>query len=410
MRPLFAGRFIRSLTQGTLGIIVPLYLLALGYGPSSAGVLLAVGAGASAILTLGVGWLADRMGRKPILIAFGVITAAACATFALRPPFAILVLASALGTVGQGGGAAAGGAFGPYYPAEQALVAELAGDERRTAVFARLSLIGALGGILGTVIAGFPQLLMRSGWARISAYQAVFWISTVAAIALALVVIPIRESHPQRTAAKQSLRLARSTRGIIARFMATNFANGLAIGYLGPIMVIWFHARFAVNSAQVAGLYTAINLASIVPYLGVTRVVALMGGAVRMVVMLRVVSCALLAAIPFAPAYWIAGAGYLVRMLINVMTMPVRQSYVMGIIPSHERSRAAALSNLPSRLAATVGPATAGPMIESGLTFLPLELAAALQLTNAALYWRFFHSVVPPEELQLTDIPPGGQT
>ncbi|MGH7684066.1 MAG: MFS transporter, partial [Vulcanimicrobiaceae bacterium] len=323
--------------------------------------------------------------------------AAACAVFALRPPFVLLVIASALGTIGQGGGVASGGAFGPYYPAEQALIAEMAGDERRTAVFARLSLIGAVGGILGTAIAALPHLLLSLGWERVGAFQAVFWISVVAGIALALVVIPIREKPPQKTAAK-SRSLAPATRGIVARFMITNATNGLAVGYLGPILVIWFHTRYGVNSAQIAALYMAINVASIVPYLGVTRAVRAFGGAVRMVVSLRVVSCALLAALPFAPTFVIAGAGYLVRMLINVMTMPVRQSYVMGIIPAHERSRAAALSNLPSRLGAMVCPATAGTMIESGFIGLPLEIAAIFQLANAALYWRFFHGMPPPEE------------
>jgi MFS family permease len=398
--PLFAGRFIRSMTQATLGVIVPLYLLARGYGPTSAGLLIAAGTAASAVLTLFVGWLADRIGRKPILVAFGAITAAGCAVFALHPPFVVLVIAGALGTIGQGGGVASGGAFGPYYPAEQALIAELSGDERRTAVFARLSLIGAFGGILGASFAALPRLLVGVGWGRIGAYQAVFWISMIAGIALALVVVPIREARPQRGGDKRVRHLAPSTRGIIARFMVTNATNGLAVGYLGPILVIWFHARYGVNSAQVAALYTAINIASILPYLGVTRVVRLFGGAVRMVVMLRVVACALLAAIPLASTFWIAGTIYLVRMLINVATMPVRQSYVMGIIPPHERSRAAALSNLPSRLGAMIGPATAGTMIESGLIVLPLEIAAVFQLANAALYWRFFHSIPPPEEIE----------
>ena len=378
-----------------------MYLLGLGYAPTTAGLLIAVGSGASALLTLAVGWIADRIGRKPILIAFGALSAAGCAVFALHPAFIWLVVASALGTVGQGGGVASGGAIGPYYPAEQPLIAELAGDERRTAAFANLSLVGACGGILGTALAGLPQLLMHLGWARLGAYQAVFWISTLAGIALALVVLPIREARPQRKQPLLQTRpLAPQTRGIIARFMVTNAANGLAVGYLGPIMVIWFHARYGVNSAQIAALYTVINLASILPYLGVTSVVRLFGGAVRMVVTLRVISCAILAAIPFSPTYIIAGAAYLVRMLINLMTLPVRQSYIMGIVPSEERSRAAALSNLPSRLGAMVGPPTAGLMIDSGLMYLPLEVASAFQFVNAILYWRFFRHIPPPEEIE----------
>jgi MFS family permease len=398
LTPLFAGRFIRSATQATLGIVVPLYLLALGYHPASVGILIAVGAGASALLQLGVGWLADRIGRKPILIAFGVLTAAGSAVYALQPPFALLLLATAFGTVGQGGGAASGGAFGPYYPAEQALIAEIAGDARRTSAFAALSLIGALGGILGSLAAMLPQALLHIGFARVQSFVVLFWLTALCGVALALVVLPIRESRTRSTRAVRSRPLTTQTRRLIARFMLTNATNGLAIGYLGPIMVLWFHARFGAGSAEIAALYTAVNLATLLPYLGVTRAVQLLGGAVRMVVALRVASCAVLAAIPFAPVFWIAGAGYLIRMVLNVMTMPVRQSYVMGVIPAPERSRAAALSNLPGRLGAMVGPATAGPLIESGWIGLPLELAAVLQIANAALYWTFFRDLAPPEE------------
>lgn len=374
-------------------------MLALGYGPATVGAVVAIGALSSALLQLAVGWLADRIGRKPVLAAFGVLTMLGSAAYALHLPLGWLMLATALGTVGQGGGAAGGGAFGPYYPAEQALIAELAGDARRTSIFARLSLIGAIGGILGSLAAAWPELLQRRGAPPIGSYAPLFWVTAGFGVVLALVVVPIRETrptHPKRFRAH--LRLARPTRAIVARFMLTNATNGLAIGYLGPIVVLWFHARFGVGSAQIAALYTIANLATLLPYLGVTRTVRFFGGAVRMVVAMRAASCVVLAAVPFAPVFWIAGVAYVVRVVLNVMTVPVRQSYVMGVIPAHERSRAAALSNLPSRLGAMVGPATAGPMIEAGLLVLPFELAAGLQLLNAALYWTFFRHLALPEE------------
>ena len=44
------------------------------------------------------------------------------------------------------------------------------------------------------------------------------------------------------------------------------------------------------------------------------------------------------------------------------------------------------------------GPALGGTLIEHAWINVPLELAALFQLANAALYWTFFHGVVPPEE------------
>lgn len=236
---LFAGRFVRSATQAALGIAVPLYMLALGYGPATVGAVVAVGALSSALLQLAVGWLADRVGRKPVLAAFGVLTTLGSGAYALHLPLGWLMVATALGTIGQGGGAAGGGAFGPYYPAEQPLIAELAGDARRTSTFARLSLIGAIGGILGSLAAAWPELLQRHGAPAIGSYAPLFWVTAGFGVVLALVVVPIREerpAHPKRFRAH--LTLTRPTRAIVARFMLTNATNGLAIGYLGPIVLL----------------------------------------------------------------------------------------------------------------------------------------------------------------------------
>lgn len=384
--PLYAGRALRSVSQGYLAIIVPLYLLSLGYTATAVGLLIAIGAGAGAILTLAVGSLADRVGRKPILAAFGVLTALAGAVFALQSNFVVLAIAGALGTIGQGGGAGSGGAFGPYFVAEQALTAELAGDAKRTAVFARLALVGTAGSVLGAGIATVPAKML-------------FWLTAFIGIALALVVLPIRERRDRQVRVLARTPLARSTWSLIHRFMITNATNGLAIGFLGPILVLWFHERYAANAAQISVLYAAINLLSILSYLGVTRVVSAIGGAVRTVVFLRVLSCALLALVPFAPSFIVAGIIYAMRMLVNIVTFPVRQSYSMGIIPASERSRASALSNFPARASSMGGPLLAGALIDHAWIGLPLELASGLQLLNAGLYWVFFRNLPPPEEV-----------
>ncbi len=385
--PLYAGRVLRSVSQGYLAIVVPLYLLSLGYSATAVGLLIAIGSGSGALLTLAVGALADRVGRKPILAAFGILTALAGVVFALQGNFIVLAIAGALGTIGQGGGVGSGGAFGPYFVAEQALTAELAGDERRTAVFARLSLVGTVGSIFGAGLAVFPA-------------RPLFWLTAAIGIALALVVLPIKEQRTRAIRARSKASLAPSTWKLIRRFMLTNATNGLAIGFLGPILVLWFHERFHVNADQIAVLYTTINLLSILSYLGVTRIVAAIGGAVRTVVALRVFSCALLAVMPFAPSFAFAGAIYALRMLVNIVTFPVRQSYAMGIIPASERSRASALSNLPARVGSMGGPLVAGALIEHAWIGLPLEFASALQLLNAGLYWLFFRNLPPPEEVE----------
>src|SRR5579863_6164121 len=72
---LFVLRVLRSLSQGYLGIILPLYLVALGYGAEALGVLLAVSAVGAAGVSTVVGVMADRFGRKRFLVGISLLLA-----------------------------------------------------------------------------------------------------------------------------------------------------------------------------------------------------------------------------------------------------------------------------------------------------------------------------------------------
>jgi MFS family permease len=121
-------------------------------------------------------------------------------------------------------------------------------------------------------------------------------------------------------------------------------------------------------------------------------------GAVNTVVITRAISVILLAIMAIMPTYLLAASIYLVRMIANTLSNPVRQSYLMGVIPSQERARAAGLANLPSQIAASISPYIADYLMQMVALDLPLEVAAFFQGINAVLYWAFFRNVHPPEE------------
>jgi MFS family permease len=385
---LAAGRALRSFSQAYLGVVVPLYLIARGADAALVGVFVAIWAAGSMAMGLLAGLFADRAGRRLVLGAFSLLATLCAFAFVYNAPFWVIAIAGAIGTIGRGGGPASGGAYGPYLSAEQALVAEHASEARRTGVFAYFSLAGSLAGAGGYAAASLLP-------------HPVFWIAVVTGAGMTLCVLPVRErkrvpGQPQRPRA--AVALSPETRAFVLRLSITNATNGLAVGFLGPMLVLWFHLRYGASSQQIGAIYMTIALASTASYLLVERVVGAIGGAVKTVVALRLASCAFLAVQPFMPSLWIAGACFLVRMMINSLTLPVRQSYVMGVVAPAERSRAAALSNLPSQAFSMVGPAIAGVIIRDTWIGLMLELASALQLINAGLYWRFFHKIPPPEE------------
>jgi hypothetical protein len=98
------------------------------------------------------------------------------------------------------------------------------------------------------------------------------------------------------------------------------------------------------------------------------------------------------------PTFWLASAFFLMRTGVNTLSNPIRQSFLMGVIPERDRSTAAGFSNLPLQVLSSPGPTIAGSLMQSVWVGLPLELAAGLQAVNAVLYYAFFRNIRPPEE------------
>ena len=410
---LFVLRVLRSISQGYLGIILPLYLVALGYGAVALGILLGFSAIAAAGISMSVGVLADRFGRKNCLMAISLMLGIGAIAFAFAGSFTWIVIFAAIGSIGRGG-ALAGGAWGPFYPAVQALVAERTTDYNRTRVFGAFSFVGVAAAAAGTLLAGLPSVLQRAGAIpELETYRILFVFAGLLGFAMALAVIPVHEDHAaarhaQKTAATAAaasntpgLRMGLSPGSwrLIIRFMITNTTNGLAIGMLGPFVVYWFYRRFGATAAQLAEAFFVLNLVSAIPYLLAGRI-ALMLGSVRSVVVTRTISTVLLFMVVLMPTFVWAVALYGIRAIFNMLSIPVRQSYLMGVIPPAERSSASGFANFPSQVMSAVGPYIAGLFMEHLYLSLPLEFAAAMQALNTFLYWLFFRNVLPPEEIE----------
>lgn len=409
---LFVLRVLRSISQGYLGIILPLYLVGLGYGAVALGILLGFSAVAAAGISMSVGMLADRFGRKNCLMAISVMLGIGAIAFAFAGSFTWIVIFASIGSIGRGG-ALAGGAWGPFYPAVQALVAERTTDYNRTRVFGAFSFVGVMAAAAGTLLAGLPSVLHRmAAMPELETYRILFVFAGVLGFAMAFAVIPVHEDHTaarhaQKIAASAAvasnspgLRLGLSPRSwqLIIRFMITNATNGLAIGMLGPFVVYWFYRRFGVGSAELAEAFFVLNVLSAIPYLMAGRI-ALMLGTVRSVVWTRGISTALLFMVVLMPTFVWAVALYGIRAIFNMLSIPVRQSYLMGVIPPAERSSASGFANFPSQVMSAVGPYIAGLFMEHLYLSLPLEFAAVMQGLNTFLYWLFFRNVLPPEEI-----------
>jgi predicted MFS family arabinose efflux permease len=258
---------------------------------------------------------------------------------------------------------------------------------------------------------------MPIGVTEMTGYRIAFLMMAGLAVVAALLVIPIAETRhasPPRPGAA-----ARASRGrwnplrtvspaawpVLLRLWATNSVNGLAVGFFGPFITYWFYVRYGAGPGTIGVVYTLINVAALASNLYAPRLAARLG-LVRAIFVGRILQSILMIPMALAPNLWLAAAFYLIRMQAQRIALPLRQSYVMAVVPAEERGSVGALSNLPMQATSAMSPGIAGYIFANVSLALPFEIGAALQALNAVLFYTFFHNLRPPEERATPDAAP----
>jgi MFS family permease len=387
----FAARLCMSAARAVASVVTALYLAADGFSAVEIGLLFLCVGVATACLASGVGMLSDRVGRKPFMIAVPLLAALAAAVYAMTTNPAVLFAAAALGSFGRGAGAG-GGNVGPYQPAESALVAEAAPASARASAFSRLtffSLLGALAGGLLAALAGNSHHL--SAAAAASAYRPAFISASVLAAVSGTLSFWLREPRADRPAGAghARIRFPRRSWPALWRLSVTNAINGLAMGVIGPFMSYWLYLRYGASAAAIGLLFALVNLGSLVSALTAAPLARRLG-TVRAIVIVRALAAALLVPMALAPAYWMAGAIYFIRMVVQRVGLPLRLSFVQDLADPSERASVAALSALPAQATMAGSQVLAGYLFEEVALAAPFMVAAAAQFVTAVLYAGFF--------------------
>src|SRR5882757_4410268 len=175
---LYAARGLRGFGDGFAIIILPAYMTALGYDAVAVGLVATASLLGTALLTLIVGWIAPRHDLRLLLMFGAGLMAATGIAFPGVEHFVLIVLVAFVGTINP-----SGGDLGVLVPLEHAVLARSTADARRTQVFARYSLIGALCTAAGSLAAALPDVLMANGSTRLGAFRLMFLVYAALGIA-----------------------------------------------------------------------------------------------------------------------------------------------------------------------------------------------------------------------------------
>lgn len=124
---LLGARLARSIWQGALVVDFALYLKALQWSAVAISAVLSVALLVGAALTMALGPLSDRFGRRWFLLVYDAVQGLAAVAAWLSAEPATLAVAAVIGGFGRGGN----GAAGPFSPVEQAWLARCVPAARR---------------------------------------------------------------------------------------------------------------------------------------------------------------------------------------------------------------------------------------------------------------------------------------
>src|SRR4029079_15983040 len=234
---LYVARGLRGFGDGFAILILPAYMTLLGYDAVAVGMVATASLLGTALLTLIVGLIAPRHDLRPLLMFGAGLMAASGLAFPAVEQFVLIALVAFIGTINP-----SGGELGVLVPLEHAVLAHSATDARRTQIFARYSLIGALCTAFGSLAASLPDFLVAAGNTRLGAFRLMFY--AYAALGILCAALYRRVPHTKGEARAPQAPLGPS-RGTVYKLAALFSIDAFAGGFVAQsLLVLWLFERF----------------------------------------------------------------------------------------------------------------------------------------------------------------------
>ena len=384
---LLSARSLRAFADGYVAVLLPVYLIALGFGTLEVGFLCTVTMLGSAAATLAVGRWGHRFELRRLLIAAAALMVATGVGFAAFSSLWPLLVVALAGTMNPGGGDVS-----VFYPLEHTALAAATPAETRTSAFARYSFIGSLFGAVGALAAAAPEWLAgRHGMTMLDGLKLMFVLYGVIGFIVGLLYMRFpRTDHAEKAPAPLGPSKATVWK-LAGLFSVDAFAGGFMINSL---MALWLFERFDLSITAAGAFFFWTGLLSAVSQLAAAPLARRIGLVNTMVFTHLPANFCLIAA-AFAPTLQVALGLLLVRSLLSQMDVPARGAYVMSVVTPAERPAAASFTAVPRSLASSLSPSLTGAMFAVGAMAAPLLLCGVLKSVYDVALLVMFRKVRP---------------
>jgi MFS family permease len=362
-------------------LTTPLYVLSLGYKADVIGVVTAVPAIGALIAAVPTGWLADRFGRKPLLLVSGLLNPLALVAIALSTNVPELVIASLCNGMLAGG----------YWVTNLPVLTESTRDDQRVGVLALNSFlllgVGALGSLVGGLV---PQYVAHLLHVSANSPTPLRWGILVAAIlvfvpalplvfmteappserALSVVLVPPPDDVMASGTEAASVTVQVSSEAVdpigrvaiaalFLKLLIPDVLNTTGQGAVVVLLPVYLTQRFHVQPGSLGVLLTIAGLVGGAVSLLSPRVVR-RWGSLRTAITAQYATLPVVFALGFASLYPLAATAEFGRNVLRGFFEPVYAAFTMQSVSRRLRATLSGFYSTTWSIGFTLGPLLAG--------------------------------------------------
>ena len=388
------ARFLQSVARGAMVVSLAIYLGLQGLSAAQIGLFFAFGLIGATFFAFILALKGDNLGRRRVMVFFSVAAGILGLVLFTIDDVSILLLFAFVGSLVIGG---AGG--DPIGVLERAALPETCPPEKRTYLFAINSIARSSGSALGALAGGIPAILQGSlGFGEIDSFKPMMLAYGSIMILTALLYKSLSPRIEVAKPPKWVNPITLPHRGVIFKlsglFALDSVGHGLV---LESLVSLWFHEQHGVGIGSLAFLWFWWNIITSISYLVAARLAGRIGH-INTIVFAHIPSNLLLILLPFAPTAWLAVAIWQVRAFFQLMDSPIRNSYIVAIVPSEERIAMTAYTSISQTGSRAGAPSLTGALWGMGYASVPFIAAGVLRVVYDILLWYMFHDLKTEEE------------
>jgi MFS family permease len=385
VKRIFFAQAIRALAYGFGSVLLGVSLDTRGWSSTEVGLVLTSVVGGAAIMSIAVGTVGDRIGRRRFYAGLYLTLAVSGAVYAFADVLWLLILVALAGALSTDVVES-----GPFTSLEQGMLPGGLSARERTQVFGTYNTIAALAGAAGALLAGGPALI-RDAIGAFPADERFFLIFVPIGLVGAFTAASLsgRVEIEQRPRRAIPLNRSRTTVMRLAGLFAVDAFGGAFV--IQSFIAYWFHAKFGLSIEALGVVFFTVAILQAASFWVAVRLAHRIG-LLNTMVFTHLPSNVLLVAIPLAPSAVVAIALLFGRYALSSMDVPARQAYIANLVDPDERTAAAAYTNTARYTVRPLGPllAGAGQRVTLGLPFF---LGGGIKIVYDIVLWSWFRRV-----------------